>query len=187
SVVAETSKQNVAGPGLPAKNIPELLALARAKPGTLNYSSAGSGTTQHLSGELFKMRAGVDIVHIPYKGTAPSLTGVISGDVQFSFANVPAILGHVRAGRLRALAVTSARRSDLMPDVPTMKEAGVAGVEVTVWYGLLAPAGTPRDIVSTLSAACIKAARSPELKPKLIEQGADPIGNTPEEFAKLLR
>jgi len=187
SVLADSPNLLVAGPGLPAKNIPELLALARAKPGTLNYSSAGSGTTQHLSGELFKMRAGVDIVHIPYKGTAPSLTGVISGDVQFSFANVPAILGHVRAGRLRALAVTSARRSDLMPDVPTMKEAGVAGVEVTVWYGLLAPAGTPRDIVSTLSAACIKAARSPELKPKLIEQGADPIGNTPEEFAKLLR
>jgi tripartite-type tricarboxylate transporter receptor subunit TctC len=111
----------------------------------------------------------------------------MSGEVQFSFANVPAILGHVKNGRLRALAVSGARRSELMPDVPTMKEAGVQGVEVSVWYALLAPAGTPREIVATLADASIKAARSPELKPRLIEQGTEPIGSTPEEFAKLLR
>src|SRR5882672_10820514 len=134
SVLAESPNLLVAGPGVQAKTLGELIAVARAKPGALNYSSAGAGTTQHLAGELFKMRTGTDIVHIPYKGTAPSLAGVISGEVQFSFANVPAILAHVRNGRMRALAVTAARRSGLMPDVPTMKEAGVQGVEVSVWY-----------------------------------------------------
>jgi tripartite-type tricarboxylate transporter receptor subunit TctC len=187
SVLAESPNLLVAGPGVQAKNLAELIALAKAKPGSLNYSSAGSGTTQHLAGEMFKMRTGTDIVHIPYKGTAPSLAGVISGDVQFSFANVPAILAHVRSGRLHALAVSGTRRTELMPDVPTMKEAGVPGVEVTVWYALLATAGTPREIIATLADASMKAARSPELKPRLIEQGAEPIGSTPEEFGKLLR
>jgi tripartite-type tricarboxylate transporter receptor subunit TctC len=187
SVLAESPNLLVAGPGVPAKTLGELIALAKAKPGALNYSSAGSGTSQHLAGELFKVRTGTDIVHVPYKGTAPSLVGVMSGDVQFSFANVPAILAHVRNGRLRALAVSGTRRSELMPDVPTMKEGGVAGVEVTVWYALLAPAGTPREIIATLADASMKAARSPELKPRLIEQGAEPIGGTPEEFGKLLR
>jgi tripartite-type tricarboxylate transporter receptor subunit TctC len=187
SVLADSPNLLVAGPGVQAKTLGELIALAKAKPGALNYSSAGSGTTQHLAGELFKVRTGTDIVHVPYKGTAPSLAGVISGDVQFSFANVPAILAYVRSGRLRALAVSGTRRSELMPEVPTMKEAGVPGVEVTVWYALLAPAGTPREIIATLADASMKAARSPELKPRLIEQGAEPIGSTPEEFGKLLR
>jgi tripartite-type tricarboxylate transporter receptor subunit TctC len=187
SVLAESPNLLVASQSVPAKDLGELIALARAKPGALNYSSAGAGTSQHLAGELFKMRTGTDIVHIPYKGTAPSLAGVMSGEVQFSFANVPAILAHVRSGRVRALAVAGARRSELMPEVPTMKEAGVQGVEVPVWYALLAPAGTPREIVATLANASMKAARSPELKPRLIEQGTEPIGSTPEEFAKLLR
>jgi tripartite-type tricarboxylate transporter receptor subunit TctC len=187
SVLAESPNLLVAGPGLAAKDLGELIALARAKPGALNYSTAGAGTSQHLAGEMFKLRTNTEIVHIPYKGTAPALAGVMSGDVQFSFANVPAILAHVRSGRLRALAVAAARRSDLMPDVPTMKEAGVQGVEVSVWYALLALAATPREIIATLADASMKAARSPELKPRLIEQGAEPIGSTPEEFAKLLR
>jgi tripartite-type tricarboxylate transporter receptor subunit TctC len=157
-VLAESPNLLVAGPGVQAKNLAELIALAKAKPGSLNYSSAGSGTTQHLAGEMFKLRTGTDIVHIPYKGTAPSLAGVISGDVQFSFANVPAILAHVRSGRLHALAVSGTRRTELMPDVPTMKEAGVPGVEVTVWYALLATAGTPREIIATLADASMKAA-----------------------------
>ena len=168
-------------------DVRELLAQAKAKPGSMNYSSAGSGTTQHLAGELFKARTGTYIVHIPYKGTAASLTAVIAGEVHFSFANVPAILGHVRSGRLRALAVLASKRSDLMPEVPTMKEAGVAGAEVSVWYALLAPAATPRDIVNTLGGATARAARDPELKRRLVEQGAEPVGSTPEEFAKLLR
>ena len=168
-------------------SVQELLAKARAKPDSMNYSSAGSGTSQHLAGELFKARTGVKIQHIPYKGTAASLTAVISGEVQFSFANVPAILGHVRSGRIHALAVLADKRSGLMPDVPTMKEAGVDGVVVPVWYALLAPAATPREIVRALGDATARAARAPDLNQKLIEQGAEPVGNTPEEFSKLLR
>ncbi|HEV2430861.1 MAG TPA: tripartite tricarboxylate transporter substrate binding protein [Burkholderiales bacterium] len=168
-------------------SVKQLLAQAKSKPGSMNYSSAGSGTSQHLAGELFKARTGTYIVHIPYKGTAASLTAVIAGEVHFSFANVPAILGHVRSGRLKALAVLAPKRSDLMPDVPTMEEAGVAGVEVPVWYALLGPAALPRDIVKTLNDATVRAARSPDLSQKLVEQGAEPVGNTPEEFSKLLR
>jgi tripartite-type tricarboxylate transporter receptor subunit TctC len=168
-------------------SVKELLAQAKSKPGSMNYSSAGSGTSQHLAGELFKARTGTYIVHIPYKGTAASLTAVIAGEVHFSFANVPAILGHVRSGRLKALAVLAPKRSDLMPDVPTMEEAGVAGVEVPVWYALLGPAALPRDIVKTLNDATVRAARSPDLSQKLVEQGAEPVGNSPEEFSKLLR
>jgi tripartite-type tricarboxylate transporter receptor subunit TctC len=168
-------------------NVRELLAQAKAKPGAMNYSSAGSGTTQHLAGELFKARTGTFIVHIPYKGSAASLTAVIAGEVHFSFANVPAILGHIRSGRMRALAVLAPRRSDLMPEVPTMKEAGVDGVEVSVWYALLAPAATPREVVKILGDATVRAARSEDLRQKLVDQGAEPVGSTPEEFAKLLR
>jgi tripartite-type tricarboxylate transporter receptor subunit TctC len=140
-----------------------------------------------MAGELFKARTRTFIVHIPYKGTAASLTAVIAGEVHFSFANVPAIIGHVRSGRVRALAVLAPKRSDLMPDVPTMHEAGVAGVEVPVWYALLGPAALPRDIVKTLNEATVRAARSPELRQKLVEQGAEPVGNSPEAFQKLLR
>ena len=186
SVFAEAPNLLVAHQSAGA-NVAELLSQARAKPGSMNYSSAGSGTTQHLAGEVFKVKSGTQIVHIPYKGTAASLTAVIAGEVQFSFANVPAILGHVKNGRLRALAVAGARRSDLMPEVPTMKEAGVEGVEVPVWYALLAPAATPRSIITTLGDATARAARSSDTKQRLVEQGADPVGNTPEEFAKLLR
>jgi tripartite-type tricarboxylate transporter receptor subunit TctC len=168
-------------------NVRELLAQAKAKPGAMNYSSAGAGTSQHLAGELFKSRTGTYIVHIPYKGTAASLTAVIAGEVHFSFANVPAIIGHVRSGRLRALAVLAPQRSSLMPDVPTMKEAGVDDVEVPVWYALLGPAALPREIVKTLGDATARAAKAPDLSQKLMEQGAEPVGNSPEEFGKLLR
>jgi tripartite-type tricarboxylate transporter receptor subunit TctC len=186
SVFAESPNLLVAHASAGA-NVKELLAQAKAKPGAMNYSSAGSGTSQHLAGELFKARTGASITHIPYKGTAASLTAVIAGEVQFSFANVPAILGHVRGGRIRALAVLAPKRSDLMPDVPTMEEAGVHGVEVPVWYALLGPAALPREIVKALNDATVRAARAPDLRQKLIEQGAEPVGNSPEEFGKLLR
>jgi len=186
SVFAEAPNLLVANPSAGA-SVAELISQAKAKPGSLNYSSAGSGTTQHLAGEVFKLRSHTQIVHIPYKGTAASLTAVIAGEVQFSFANVPAILGHVKNGRLRALAVAGPRRSDLMPEVPTLKEAGVEGVEVPVWYALLAPAATPREVVTILGNATARAARSSDTKQRLVEQGADPVGNTPEEFSKLLR
>jgi tripartite-type tricarboxylate transporter receptor subunit TctC len=186
SVFAESPNLLVAHSSAGA-SVKELLAQAKAKPGVMNYSSAGSGTSQHLAGELFKARTGSAITHIPYKGTAASLTAVIAGEVHFSFANVPAILGHVRSGRLKALAVLAPKRSDLMPDVPTMEEAGVAGVEVPVWYALLGPAGLTRDIINTLNNATVRAARSPDLRQRLVEQGAEPVGNTPEQFSRLLR
>jgi tripartite-type tricarboxylate transporter receptor subunit TctC len=186
SVFANSPNLLIVHPSAPS-TLAELLAQARAKPGTMNYSSAGAGTTQHLAGELFKHRSGTNIVHIPYKGTAASLTAVIAGEVNLSFANVPAIIGHVKSGRLKALAVTDSARSQLMPDVPTMKEAGIDGVEAPVWYALLGPAALPREIVSTLGSATARAARDPDLRRRMLEQGAEPIGSTPEEFAKLLR
>jgi tripartite-type tricarboxylate transporter receptor subunit TctC len=174
-------------PSVPVRNVKELIALAKARSGQLNYSSAGSGTTQHLSGELFNLRTGTRIVHVPYKGSAPSMTAVIGGETEMTFANIPAISAHVKAGRLRPLANLGPRRSDQLPQVPTMKEAGVSGVEVTVWYGVLAPAATPRDIVNRLAEAIARAARSPDMQQKLQDLGAEPVGNKPEEFSKLLR
>jgi len=176
----------VVNAAVPTKTAAELIALARSAPGRLNYSSAGSGTTQHLSAELFKSLTRTDIVHIPYKGTAPSLTALISGEVQFSFANIPAIQAHVKSGRLRPIATTGPKRAELMPDVPTLKESGV-DMDVVVWFGVLAPAATPREIVNKLAAAIAKAAHTPEVRQRLLEQGAEPVGNSPEEFTRQLR
>ena len=187
SVFSESQNILLVNAAKPYRNAAELVAAARAKPGALSFSSAGSGSTQHLAGELFKLQTRTDIVHVPYKGSAPSLTALIAGDVDLIFINVPAVLPHIKAGRLRPLAAAGARRSDLLPDVPTLREAGINGVEVSVWYGVLAPAGTPREIVATLAAAITRAARSPEIRQKLIEQGAEPVGNSPEEFAALLK
>ena len=172
---------------VPVKSAKELIALARSRPGQLNYSSAGAGTTQHLAGELFNLRAGTKMVHVPYKGSAPSLTAVISGEVDLTYANIPAISAHVKSGRLRPLANLGPKRSDQLPQVPTLKEAGVDGVEVVVWYGLFAPAATPRDVVTKLAEAIARAARSPDIAQRLVELGAEPVGNTPDEFGKLLR
>jgi len=187
SVFSESTNILVVPASLPAKSLQELVALARERPGALNYSSAGPGTTQHLAGELFKLRTGTNIVHVPYKGSAPSLTALIAGTVQLSFVNPVAIGQHIKTGRLRALGVAGAKRSALMPDVPTMKEAGVEGVEVPLWYGLLAPAATPREVVRKLAAAVATATSSPEIRKRLLEQGAEPVGNTPEEFDRQLR
>jgi tripartite-type tricarboxylate transporter receptor subunit TctC len=187
SVFSESVNLLVVSASLPARSVQDLVAMARERPGSLNYSSAGAGTTQHMAAELFKLRSGSDIVHVPYKGSAPALTALIAGEVQLSFSNTVAINPHVRSGRLRALAVAGARRTDLMPEVPTMKEAGVEGVEVPLWFGLLAPAATPREVVQLLAGGVAKAARAPDLRQKLIDQGADPVGNTPEEFERQLR
>jgi len=186
SVFSESVNLLVVPATLAARSVQDLLTMARERPGSLNYSSAGAGTTQHLAGELFKLRTGTRIVHVPYKGSAPSLTALVAGEVQMSFANTVAINQHVRAGRLRALAVAGPKRTDLMPDVPTMTESGVSGVNVPLWFGLLAPAGTPREVIQVLASGVARAARSPDLRQKLHEQGADPVGNTPEEFARLL-
>ena len=186
SIFSSSPNILVVNAGVPVKSVAELLANARAEPGKLNYSSAGAGTTQHLSGELFKTLTGTNIVHIPYKGTAPALTALIGGEVQLSYANIPAIQAHVKSGRLRPLATTGSKRASLMPDVPTMKESGV-DMDVVVWYGLLAPSATPSEIVAKLAEAVAKAANSPDIRHKLVEQGAEPMGNTPEQFARLLK
>ena len=187
SVFSESTNILVVPASLPAKSVRELVALARERPGALNYSSAGAGSTQHLAAELFKLRSGTDIVHVPYKGSAPSIAALLAADVQLSFINPVAVGQHVKSGRLRALAVAGAKRTELMPDVPTMKEAGVEGVEVPLWFGLLAPAATPREIVRALAAAVAKAAHSPDTRKRLIEAGAEPVGNTPEEFSAMLK
>jgi tripartite-type tricarboxylate transporter receptor subunit TctC len=176
----------VVNSSVPVSSVEQLLALARAKPGTLNYSTAGAGSTQHMSGELFKSRTRTDIVHIPYKGTAPALASLIGGDVDLSFANIPSINQHVKSGRLRPLASTAAKRSELMPEVPTLREAGI-DIDVTVWYGLFAPSGTPRDIIDKLAGLVARAAHSPEIRQRLHEQGSEPVGNTPEEFSRMVR
>ncbi len=187
SVFSESANLAVVNAKVEARTLAEFLELARRNPGKLNYSSAGAGSTQHLSGELFKLRTQTSLQHVPYKGSAPSLTALVSGEVDLSFANVPAILAYVKSGRLRALATTGARRSELMPEVPTMKEAGVPGVELSVWYGVLAPAATPKPVVDALAQGVIRATRDPDTRRRLLEQGAEPVGSTPEEFSKLLR
>ena len=171
---------------LPAQNVNELIALAKAKPGALNYSSAGAGSTQHLSAELLKLRTSTNIVHVPFKGTAPSLTALIAGDVDMTFANIPAIFQHMKAGRIRPLASTGEKRALLMPDIPTLRESGI-NVSLNVWFGVLAPSATPREIVNTLAAAVTKSAHSPDTRLRLTEQGAEPLGSTPEVFDRLLR
>ncbi len=187
SIFSESPNILVVNSKLAAASMKEFLEMARANPGKLNYSSAGSGTTQHLSAELLKLRTGISMVHVPYKGTAPSLTALIASEVDMTFANIPAILQHVKSGRLRPLASTGTRRAELMPEVPTMKEAGVNGVEVTVWYGVLAPAAIPREMVAGLAGAVARAAHDPEMRKRLAEQGAEPVGNTSEEFGRILK
>jgi len=187
SIFAESQNILVVNSRLAAQNLGEFLAYAKANPGKLNYSSAGAGTTQHLSAELFKLKAGLQIVHVPYKGTAPALTSLIAGETDLSFANIPAILQHVKSGRLRPLASTGSRRAALMPDVPTMKEAGLEGVEVTVWYGVLGPAGLPKEMAAGLSGAIARTAHDPSMQKRLAELGAEPVGNSAEEFSKIVR
>ena len=187
SVLSMSPNILVVHTSVPVKTVKEFVALARSRPGQINFSSAGAGTTQHLAGELFNLRAGIKTVHVPYKGSAPSLTAVISGEVELTYANIPAISAHVRSGRLRPIANLGPRRSAQLPQVPTMAEAGVKGVEVVVWYGVFAPAATPREVVNKLAETISRAARSPDLQQKLLDLGAEPVGNTADEFARLFR
>jgi tripartite-type tricarboxylate transporter receptor subunit TctC len=187
SLFSESPNVLVVTPKLAAANVKDLIAMARAAPGRLNYSSAGIGTTQHLAAELFKIRTKTFITHIPYKGSSPSLAALMAGEVDLSFANVVAINQQVRAGRVRALATAAAARAAQLPEVPTMKEAGVSGVEVSVWFGVFAPAATPKEIVQTLAGAIQRAARDGDMRKRLHEQGAEPVGSTPEQFAAFMR
>jgi len=187
SIFSATTNLLVVPAAVEARTVQDLIRMAKAKPGSLNYSSAGPGTTQHLAAELFKLRTGTRIVHIPYKGSGPSMTALLANEVQLSFINPVAAGGHVKAGKLRALAVTDDKRTEVMPEVPTMKEAGVEGVEVSLWYGLLAPAATPKDVVEKLGTAVTRATKDPTILAQLKKQGADPVGNTPAQFNAYLK
>ena len=176
----------VVHPSVPAKSVKELIALAKAKPGQLNYASAGNGTPPHLAAELFKSMAGIDLVHVPYKGNVPAFVDLISGAVSLSFPTITSGLPQVRAGKLRALGVTSKARSSVVPDVPTIAEAGLPGYESSTWYGMLAPAGTPKGIVMKLHQEMVEALKTPDMREKLAAQGLEPVGNTPAEFASII-
>jgi tripartite-type tricarboxylate transporter receptor subunit TctC len=177
----------VVNPSLAATDVKTLIGRARSMPGALNYSSSGSGTTGHLYGELFKLRTGTDIVHVPYKGNAPSLGALLAGDVEMTFASSASVMQFVKAGRVRALATTGAARSPLLPDVPTIDEAGVANAQADIWYGVLAPAATPPDLVEALAKAILSVTRSTEFSQRLLDLGVEPSANTPAAFRALLQ
>ncbi|MBC7782117.1 MAG: tripartite tricarboxylate transporter substrate binding protein [Proteobacteria bacterium] len=174
-------------PSLPVKTVKELIALARAKPGALNYSSAGAGTSPHMSMELFRSLAGIDLVHIAYKGTGPATADLIAGHVQLSMPNTLTATPFLRVGKLRALGVTGSKRASALPNVPTLAEAGVPGYEAIQWYGLFAPAGTAREIVARVQADVAKALRLPDVGERLAADGAEAVGNRPDEFAAYIR
>jgi tripartite-type tricarboxylate transporter receptor subunit TctC len=173
-------------PSVPAKNVRELLQLAKKAPGKLNYASSGNGTVTHLAGELLKLLGKVDIVHVPYKGGAPALTALVSGEVDMSYENSLIITPHIKSGRVKALAVTGAKRSALLPDLPTIAET-LPGYSASGWYGLFAPAATPKPVIARLSAEAVKALQSPDVVDKLSSQGAEPVASTPEEFSTFIR
>jgi len=186
SLVAVTPNILVAHPSMPLKTVKELLALAKAKPGTLNFPSAGVGSSSHLAGELLKSLAKIDMVHVPFKGGGPALVAMISGEVQIMFATMPAAMPHVKSGKARPIAVTTAKRSLAMPELPTIAEAGVTGYEASTWYGLLAPARTPKPIVDRLHAETVKILAGP-VRQRLEVQGFEPIGGTPAEFSATIK
>jgi tripartite-type tricarboxylate transporter receptor subunit TctC len=171
---------------LPITNVKELIAYARANPGKLSYASPGVGSPGHLAGELLKQQAGLDILHVPYKGAGPAIPDVISGNVALLISTMSAAMSHVRAGKMRALGVTSLKRSDGAPDIPSVAE-GLNGFEMPSWFGLLAPAGTPKPIIDRLHQSLVRTLAIPEIRQNLIAQGADPVGNTPEQFARQIR
>ena len=177
----------VTGTNTPLKTLAEAVNAAKAKPGQVNFASPGNGTVAHLTEEMFQKAAGIKTQHVPYKGANQALTDVISGNVELYMSSVPTLLGHIKQGKLRALAVTSAKRVDDLPNVPTINESGYKGFDAVTWFGLLAPAGTPKDVIAKVNAEFNKALKLPELSKRLEDEGADPAGGTPEEFAALIK
>jgi len=177
----------MANPSVPAKNIKELIALAKAQPGKLNYASAGNGVANHLAGELFKQMTGTDIVHVPYKGAPQAVSDVVAGHMQLMFNSIAPILGHIKAGRVRVLGIASLQRSPQLPDVPTISESGVPGFEAVNWFGMFAPAKTPRAIVNKVNAAVVKVMHAPEMQAQFNKFGADPVGSSVTEFTAFVR
>jgi tripartite-type tricarboxylate transporter receptor subunit TctC len=187
TLVAITPNVLVLNPGLPANTVGELISYAKANPGKLSFGSGSNGSAGHLAGELFKVDAGVDMVHVPYKGGAPAMQDLLSGQIQLMFDNLANSMPQVKAGRLKALAVTTAKRSALVPELPTLTEAGVPNFDIYTWFGLLAPAGTPRDIIAKWNAEVTKVLSAPDVRERLHAQGAEPAPGTPEQFAALIR
>jgi tripartite-type tricarboxylate transporter receptor subunit TctC len=177
----------IVGPAVTAKDVRELVAQMRAKPGTFNYASSGSGSTQHLAGEAFKKIAGVEMTHIPYKGSSQAHLDLVSGNAQLMFDTTSSAIGQIKGGKVRALAVTTARRSSELPDVPTLAEAGFPGLEMTTWYGVFVPAGTPKDIVAKLHAEIMKALQAPDVQKRIASLAGEPGTLTSEQFAALNR
>ena len=187
SLVSASAYIVTANPGVAAANIRELIALAKANPGKLTFGSSGTGAASHLSAELFKAMAGVDLLHVPYKGTGQALTDLLAGHVNLMFAPSQTVMPYVHAGKLKALAVTGARRSETLPDLPTVAESGLPGYEAVGWFGLLAPAATPKATVARASADVNRVLAMSDVREKMLGLGADPAGNTPEEFARFIR
>ncbi len=187
SLVASTPNILVVHPSMQARSVKEVIALAKAKPGTLNFASAGVGSSSHLAGELFRILGRAEIVHVPYKGAGPAMIDVLSGQVQLYFATMPAAMPHVKSGRLVPVAVTSAKRSRALPDLPTIAESGVPGYEASTWYGLLAPVHTPGAAIARLHDEVVAILAKPALREKLAGQGFEPVGDSPEEFAAYIK
>ena len=187
SLVASSPLVIVTSASSPYRTLADVVKAAQASPGSINYASSGSGTVSHLAAESFQKAAKIKLTHIPYKGASQGITDVMSGQVQLYVSSVPTLLPHVKSGKMRALAVTSARRVDDLPQVPTIDESGYKGFDAVTWFGVLGPAGLPKDVVARLSADINKALQSPDLKKKLEDQGADVMGSTPDAFARLVR
>jgi tripartite-type tricarboxylate transporter receptor subunit TctC len=186
AAVAATANILVVHPSVPAKSVPELVAYAKAHPGTVNFSSGGIGTLPHLMGEYFKSKAGIDVIHVPYRGGGPSIQDVVAGHIQYTFEGISVLLPLIQAGQLRALAVTSAKRSPLLPELPTMIESGFRDFTTSAWTGLLAPAGTPPDVIAKLNGAVNVALQSAEMKAALDRLAGEAIGGPPQELTKLI-
>ena len=185
--IAEAQGVLVVNPAVQANSVKELIALAKAKPGTLSYASAGNGTAPHIAGELFKQQTGIDLLHVPYKGSAPAVTDTLAGTTQVMFPSLVAASPYIKAGRLRALAVTGKKRSALFPSLPTIAETGVAGFDITQWYGFFAPAKTPKEIVDKLNRDIAAVMKEPDMAKKFADQGADVVVTPPDQFGNFVQ
>ena len=187
SVIAVVPNMVVVNAALPARTIEEFVALAKAQPGKLNYGTAGAGTAHHLIGEMFKLKAGVDLQHVPYKGSAPAVSDLVGGQIQVMFDTVSSALPQVKAGKTRALAVTTARRSSALPEVPTLSETVLPGFDVGTWFGILAPAGTPPSVIEKIRADIEQMVNAPDIRKQLLDMGAEPVANTPAQMAAQIK
>jgi tripartite-type tricarboxylate transporter receptor subunit TctC len=182
SLVAESQNLLVLHTSIPSRSVKAFLAFAKQRPGEINYGTSGAGSTPHLSAELFQYMTGVTLMHVPYKGSGAGMVALLSGEISMYFANIPTAIQHVRNGRLRPIALSGLRRNQAVPGIPTLDESGITGFDVTSWFGIAAPAKTPRPMVDQLNSAIVRAVNAPDLRARLLDQGAEPVGNTPEQY-----